>query len=97
MVKPLEPIETLNLNGSNGPTLIKALMSVRESIIEANEAIRLECPHGRDFPNGGYQEAREKHISILKHLEDALRLLDERTLNLVDQQREIDARKAGRS
>lgn len=59
----------LNMNGDTAETLVDNLLDAGEAYDTLLRAMRRMTPHGRNYPNGGYQRAQAQHHIALEHLE----------------------------
>jgi hypothetical protein len=77
----------VNLNGNSQESLMKDVYEAMKTVKSAFDAVQSMDVHGRNYPNGDYQTAREEWISILTRLNDIHKELDEYALAIVEQKR----------
>lgn len=61
-------IPTIHLNGTSPDVLVDNLTAAMDKINEACRALEQCCPDGRDYPNGGMEEALQQHKSYVLKL-----------------------------
>jgi hypothetical protein len=65
----------VNINGTSQEELLTALIEAHHSLNKAHEAMLKCLPHGRDFPNGGFADARkvwDNRIDYLRNLQRSI-------------------------
>jgi hypothetical protein len=66
-------LPTFNLNGDIPATILEAALEADRSLVATRAALRELAPHGRNYPAGGYDEARLDYESVMLMLDAAQR------------------------
>lgn len=67
----------LNMNGDTQETLVGNLIAACEAHDAMLTALGRVAPHGRNYPNGGYQRAQAQHHIAAQKLEEIRAYLHE--------------------
>lgn len=62
--------------------LFAAVVEAKEAIIEAKRKLSAVCPHGRNFPLGGFALEDRRYVAAGHKLADVVSYLDELLENL---------------
>ena len=82
---PTLVIPVVNLNGTEHRSLLDHAALAKRSVDDAIAKLHATCPHGRDYPTGGYQVALDQYITRLSRLQSVSDELQELAMAIFEQ------------
>lgn len=77
---------TINLNGTDATSLLSRYVILHQHLTNALRAMEDAAPHGRDYPQGGLNQAVEEMTTRYQSLTEIIRDVSDLMGNIDDQQ-----------
>lgn len=81
-------IPTISIGGSTKTSLLNDICNARNTLDDAHKALRVCCPHPRDYQlaqDGDYGRAREEHLDRLHRLQSVYEELEQLAIQIDEQ------------